>query len=489
MEQCLQIPELREAICVACRSSSLTTLARLAATSTMFHWPAIKELWSSATLKHLIMLSPAARFPWGEHHVKLKRPWAPSDWDRFLHYSIHVKALFAYHSGIDVNRLHQERIMESMISTMPLKLFPRLIDLNEKIEYPLLQIFGTQIFTPQLLRVTMRHDAITDHLLRPCSQLQTLSYAPHNSRRGEYMLSMNRIISWHPQLTSIVLQQMDLALFMRLAALPSLTFFRIESREALTENLPKSILLDSSFPQLVDLDFTDNFHNVVGILGAASASPLQALQFRVSGILPDSEMWRDTFSCLFPWSKTLMYFKVPTTHPESSDDSTALLLHTLRPLLSLYNLRFLSLQRRVNLLDTDMDDFAAAFPQLAMIQLSSPDGNSSLTLRSLVPFAWYCPNLFHIDIELNAEGWKDVHLSLQRRPSNNQQEVVLDASKYRIQNGTGENVLHALLDMFPNAVQVYGSWSLDRLGSENALNKRRKMLGYRFRKKKSEVNE
>ncbi|KAH8818715.1 hypothetical protein DL96DRAFT_1621781 [Flagelloscypha sp. PMI_526] len=465
MDQCLQLQELREAICAACQPS-LFTLVQLAATSTLFHQPAIQQLWAYATLPSLLRLSPAAQSSVRDSRVILERPWVLSDWDRVTHYSVHVKVLSAYDSAIGVNPADEGTVMESMTSSMPPRLFPLLMVLYADLKTPFLQIFGSQIFVSELLEVTINHDAKADHLLRPCSRLEKLTFSADEEEIdstlefGNYMTSVTQIISWHPQLTTLRVEQLDVATFVRVATtLPNLTSLQVMKNRALKKNLPENGSLKSTFPKLSDLDFADTFHNAVGILKTASLSPLRALRFGVAGIIPGSNMWGDILPCLSPWSNTLE--RLDVTPWESVLDPAGVSLHTLRPLLSLHNLRFLSLQRRVNLFDTDMDDFAAAFPRLEAVELSSPELNSSLTLRCLVSFAWYCHDLCRIQIELNAEGWEDVHSSLISRPSSNRQAVVVETATCRIQNGTEDNVLDAFLVTFPNAVQISDTWSME----------------------------
>lgn len=213
-------------------------------------------------------------------------------------------------------------------------------------------------------------------------------------------------------LGSLTLYCMDLsALTDDLARLPVLTTLVLNDCRKIDPALPSAV---KGFPMLRYLDvYSSNIDSCLHILQRMSCTPLIRLNLRIAGTSCESQ-WVELFSILPNGisrdTLTTLRFSSPAHgHP------VPLRFQTISPLLQFRCISHLTCARDdsaglnagLDLDDSDVACIAKAWPCLKLISICPPgSAPSRLTLRALIPFADYCPELEDLSMKMNATAFE-----------------------------------------------------------------------------------
>ena len=328
-----------------------------------------------------------------------------------------------WHHG-DVTYVLDSSIFPSLASTAQgrLALLPRLQQLTWKISnddiFPYLSLFLsptiadlTVYITAESITSSRARVSLFASLASQCPNIRSLKLRALTSVTHSWRdlfsgcsLTAYELFSLWAGLGSLTLYGMDLStLTDDLARLPALTTLGLNYCRAIDSASPSTL---KGFPMLRYLDvYSSNIDCCLHVLKQMSCTPLVRLHLHIAGTSCESQ-WVELFSILPNGisrdSLATVWFSTPINVP--------LRFQTISPLLQFRCMSHLTcaqasvgLDAGVDLDDNDMACIAKAWPCLKSIAICPPGSvPSRLTLRALIPFAEYCPQLEDLSMKMNA---------------------------------------------------------------------------------------
>ncbi|KAJ7144146.1 hypothetical protein C8R44DRAFT_865126 [Mycena epipterygia] len=465
MHRALQIPELVDMICSQISpeepgnssDSGSSELATLARTSKIFQDDALNGLWRRQyTFAYILRCMPEDLWnrPVRAGHVddlNITRPIAPADWERPLFYLNRVKSL-------DLSRaedLPSERLFETLSLCLPAEhLFPNLKTLSwTYVDAPLFPyiriLLGPKITTIEInLTTTMSHLSLIPTLALRCPHLTDVQvsyeYGPIPFY-GQIRRSVSLFVRGLKRIRRLRVNDLDQPALEHLAALPTLTSLALENMQGSTRVFPKqrdpcrfagleNLVIWPTTAEVAIFWIESVSHSSLADLCIMMTSPpttqaLSAIYIAVAESIPCANLRQLEIEVPVPANIALF----------NNSPNQYIIEKGLQRLFRLYNLENVSLQSPGGF---DLDD--ALVLEMA---------RARVTLAALRSFAYHCPKLVSLGIELDAGTVPAPH---EGGEQNVQTELTLLTVGFSpISNPSA--VASFIFDIFPEVFDLHGN--------------------------------
>ncbi|KAI0712352.1 hypothetical protein C8Q76DRAFT_797213 [Earliella scabrosa] len=413
---------IQDIVSYICTFATNATLASLASSCTYIHEPAIRQLWRTlGGVSPLVRCLPEDAWRVEGDELQIVRSPSPADWERFLHYSRHVRHLGAYVGTTDPQAIHPAFLQLWSTYNSTITLFPRLhtvewCSVGFKDEQ--LAIFLSSV-GPHLKDIS-----ITGWSLPLTNSLRILKTALTTITLQSPLLESIQIQG--PIIQDSSLLNPELLLLSQNAA--HLTTFRcpdipitdvvFASLGRLNNITSMSIALSSpsvwplpsdAFPVLRSLLITTTTRDYIRFSTFKAFPVIDILELKLSDAPNPAEvdaLFQSICHQCSPASLRDLAI-VPTDEAVEMEPDATISPHHLRPLLG---------YKRLTMLDVSFvchysfdyrfyEDLAQALPDLTSLAIGDGAGCIHIgrpSLEVLVPFALHCPDLLRLSISIDA---------------------------------------------------------------------------------------
>ncbi|KAJ7506103.1 hypothetical protein B0H11DRAFT_1974774 [Mycena galericulata] len=424
MHRCLAIPEIVNMFCTHLdpRISSDTfqiawccDLATVARTCTTFSGPALDHLWSSTSLRKLLIYCMPSDL-WAidavpnyleRKKIRLLRTIRVSDWDRILFYAPRVKSLWSGHDGWSLSG-----IFPALCVSLPGALFPNLQTLNwehslEDFHYIHLFLHRTLTQIEFSIPTSDSASSLLSTLPAKCPKLADISLLSRGHIDSGAVSDLVRGLKFARRIKVPSLDQNALEHVSHLTTLTSLALSSLPTSLALSQ------LVDGQrFPVLrrLMLTFAD-IGPTTQFLRYCSRVPLETFHVSFYELNTAKEM-DDIFSVISAGflhsSLTDLSIDNQSDHDSDEVDPSIHLtpFHSLRRVFAFVNLTTVSIRSLLGFdLDNDaMAELARVWPRIVTLHLRAHFSGHipRATLSCLQSFAQHCPHLRRLTVVVDA---------------------------------------------------------------------------------------
>ncbi|KAJ7479430.1 hypothetical protein B0H11DRAFT_1275912 [Mycena galericulata] len=432
MHQSLRIPEIVSMICDEVlhwqekefhylgRDTS-QTLAAMARTCKTFHDPSLDLLWSSQTsVRNVLSCMPGDIWQWPDdeelQEVRLTRPVLPGDWERPLVYSRRVKFL-TFTSDPESPALY-----EILRMCLPAGLlFPNVQSVEWNSSHPTSFSHFRLFVGPRLTALSLGESQSIGHLsclpvlAAECPLLRHLSITCSRNLSGRCQ-SVSFLVNALNHLRTLYVPCLDGAALKHLARLPHFNTLVLSDQSLLGPSLTVQAQSEQSSEALDDLDMTVTdlgaVSDVLVPLGHPTLSSL-AIQFPINTLASViTGCYEVVAAGCDEGSLSSLFIRFERPSSDDTPDSSDIVLdpipgRKLSPLFVFGGLTAVDLSGPggFDLDDAGAANMARAWPRIESLTLrASPSMHvpSRVTLRALLSFAQFCPDLSSLQLQLDA---------------------------------------------------------------------------------------
>ncbi|KAK7036158.1 hypothetical protein R3P38DRAFT_2616831 [Favolaschia claudopus] len=421
MHRCLLIVEIVQNVCQSIDAeSNSTSLATLARTCQIFHSLALDCLWASQNgLENVLTCMPPDLF---ESQAEdpfhdLRRPIAPSDWERPLIYTRRIRTLNAAASQRHIS----SRVFAALHASLPCDVqtaFPKLKSLDwVEPDFSGIRLLLTPKITDLFLCCEPDNARLSHLSLIPetCFALKNLSI--HFPASPEFSgSSYSQLICSLPSRIQLLwIHIPDLRCLQHISRLPALAGFA----GSLPTNLSSQFLGTTAPPltfntlRTLHLEKASSISTVTDFLRRASLPVLQSIRIEFDGgqrevaIEKLHAALRDACNAT-TLAEIILNFSDSNAPGAADQHLYRIGMPALKPLLGFANLISMNITSHLDfdLDDDEMKELAIAFPRLLTLRLKGGPcckyRTPRLSLRAWAILAEHCPSLQYLDVSVDA---------------------------------------------------------------------------------------